>query len=128
MKAINNSGLLNICNVCGLSGFTPAASYVYDATAKTIVVTEASTFGAGDGLKIMHIYIHDCDGNSMYYTRTVAATNHSFDVSAMNPVEGFTITATIVTNLRAMGDLSAYNVGSGAPTTGNLGYNNKSQL
>lgn len=128
MQAIKNTGLLSICNVCGLSGFTPGASYVYDAGAKTILVTEASTFAAGDGLKIIHIHINDADGNQMYYKLTVATTGHTFDVSTMNPVEGFTITATVVTNNRAMGDLSAYNVGSGAPSSGNLGYKNKSQL
>ena len=127
MQAIKNTGLLTICNVCGLSGFLPGASYVYNSGAATIVVTEASTFAAGDGLKIMHIYITDADGNIEYYTRTVAGTNHSFDVSTMNPVHGFTINVTIVTNNRMVGDLSAYNVGSGAPTTGTLAYGNKSQ-
>lgn len=128
MQAINNSGLLTVCNVCGLAGFTPAATYVYDPTAKTIVVTEASTFGAGDGLKIIHISINDAQGNHLYYKLTVAGTNHSFDVSTMDPVEGFTITATVVTNLRAMGDMSAYRVGSWAPASGSLGWKNKSQL
>ena len=128
MQAINNSGLLTICNVCGLTGFAPAIGYVYDPTGETITITDASTFGAGDGMKIEHLYVTEADGKVMYASIGAADGSHEFDVSGLNPVEGFTINATVVSNKRAMGDLSAYRVGAGAPTTGNLGYLNKTQL
>lgn len=128
MQAINNSGLLTVCNVCGLTGFAPAISYVYDAGAKTILITDASVFAGGDDMKIEHVRINDADGGQMYAHIDAASGTHTFDVSGLNPVEGFTITATVVSNNHMMGDLSAYNVGSGAPATGTLNYKNKSQV
>ena len=76
MQAINNSGLLTICNVCGLTGFAPAIGYVYDPTGETITITDASTFGAGDGMKIEHLYVTDADGKVMYASIGAADGSH----------------------------------------------------
>lgn len=49
MTAIDNSGLLNICNNCGAEGFVPAINYSFDAVGYTSAPAVTFTGGAGSG-------------------------------------------------------------------------------
>ena len=118
--------MLTVCNVCGLSGFVPVVGYAYDAVAKTITVTDDSTFAAGDGLAIVHITITDGNGDHVKSKITVTDTPRVVDVSGLDEFLGFNINVMVVTNNRSQGVLSAYNVGRIMPAAGNLRYVNKS--
>ena len=127
MNAISNFGFLNLFAVTTLNGFTPAVGYVYNAGAKTIAITDSSTYAAGDGLKIVHIHITDAMGGVLYNKVTVTGGGGAvtIDTSTLNPLAGYNITCTVVTNNGALGDLSAYGVGATSPATGSLSYPNK---
>jgi len=127
MNAIQNTGFLNLFAVTTLNGFTPSVGYVYDAVAHTITITDNSTYAAGDAIKIVHIHITDRMGGQVYNKVTVHGGGGAVavDVSGLNAIEGFTINCTVLSNNGALGDLSAYGVGSTSPSTANLAYVNK---
>ena len=127
MISIKNTGFLSLFAVTTLNGFTPSVGYVYNTGAKTITVTDNSTFAGGDGLKLVHIHITDADGSQLYNHITVTGGGGAvvMDVSGLNNIAGFNINCTVITNNGALGDLSAYGVGSTSPLTSNLAYVNK---
>lgn len=127
MNAIKNSGFLSLFAITTASGFTPSVGYVYNAGAATIAVTDNTTYPSGDSIKIVHVHITDSEGGSLYYgiTTTGSGGTHTFDVSGLVAAGGFTITCTVVSTNRLLGDLGVYAVGASAPTTGNLSYINK---
>lgn len=124
MKAIDNSGILNITNNCECSGFEPAVNYSYDSGADTITVTDASVFPAGDGLKIIHINVTDTHGGDKYAKIEVAAGNVVIDVSGLNANGGFNIRATVVTNDDCDATLTAYGIASATADAGAMGNSN----
>lgn len=127
MIAIGNSGLLTVCNVCGVAGFVPAVSYAYDSAAHTITLTDASAFAAGDGLAIVQITITDGTGAYLTNKITVTATPKIIDVSTLDSFLGFNINVMVVTTNRMQGVLSQYQVGSTTPVSGSLRWGNKTQ-
>lgn len=106
MKAIDNSALLNINTPPVVTaGFVPALTYAYNSGAKTITVTDASAFPAGDGLKMINVKIHDQSGNTLYGSIAAAAGNTgAIDVSTMTLSKDLTITATVATNKGCLSD------------------------
>lgn len=127
MNAIDNSGFLNVCySNCGNNGFLPGLSYSYVPNSKLLTITDTSAFGAGDGLKAINIVVTDKFGKVKHGRITVAAGNVVIDLSTVatiNPSLGFVINATVVTNFRAIGDLSIYDVANPlGSTSGQLGY------
>lgn len=126
MKAIDNSGFLDVCHGCGGAGFTPGISYAFVAATKILTVTSTSAFPAGDSLKVVNLTISDRFGNSKTAQITVVSVDDevAIDLTAgFNVSLGFNIQATIVTDKRLLADLSAYDVAStvGA-AAGVLGY------
>lgn len=124
MKAIDNSGFLDVCHGCGGAGFTPGISYAFVAATKILTVTSTSAFPAGDSLKVVNLTISDRFGNSKHKSIVGPAASTTIDLSAdFNVSLGFNIQATIVTDKRLLADLSAYDVASvvGA-ASGVLGY------
>jgi len=65
MNVIDNSNLLQMCKDCGAVGFVPALSYVYDAGAGTVVVTNSSTIPTGDVLNKIKVRVHDFFGGEV---------------------------------------------------------------
>lgn len=127
MIAIDNSGLLTVCNVCGAAGFAPAVTYAYDSAAHTITLTDASVFAAADGLAIVQITITDGTGAQLTNKITVTATPKVIDVSSLDAFLGFNINVMVVTTNRMQGVLSQYHVGSSTPIAGSLRWSNKTQ-
>jgi hypothetical protein len=127
MNAIKNTGFLNLFAITSASGFTPSVGYVYNPSAKTIVVTDNTTYPGGDGLRLVHVHITDSQGGQLYQAITTTGSGGAitFDTSSLNPIEGYTITTTVVSTNGLLGDLSAYSVGSTSPATGNLYYVNQ---
>lgn len=127
MQAIKNTGFLIACNTCGTGAFAPSVAYAYDSEAQTMTITDNSVFAAGDGLKRLQINITDGNGDSLSAHEDVTATPIIVDVSTLDPFLGLTVTVTVVTNDRMLGDLAAYQIGATAPIAGNLRFTNKSQ-
>lgn len=65
MNTIDNTNLLNMCRDCGAVGFVPRLSYVYDAEAGTIAITNTSTIPSGDTLKKIKVRVHDYFGGEV---------------------------------------------------------------
>lgn len=65
MNVIDNTNLINMCRDCGAVGFIPVLSYVYDAGAGTIVITNSSTIPSGDTLRRIKIKVHDFFGGEV---------------------------------------------------------------
>lgn len=113
MQAIDNSNLIGYCKVnCSITSFLPAVSYTYDPVAKEVVVQDGSTYGAGDGLKKVHIRVLDLFGNEVRdtITATGAPGVKTIDVSSLNATKGLNITATIITNVDFHADGSAFGI------------------
>lgn len=114
VQAIDNSNLVNYCNDCGISGFTPAVTYVYDAGAKTVVVTDGSTIPAGDTLKKVHVRVLDDFGGEVRdaITATGAGGAKTLDVSSLDASKGLKIMATVLTTNLIAADGNAINIGA----------------
>ena len=108
----------NLCDDCG-NGMVAKLNYVVDSTAKTVTVTDASTFGAGDDLNVVNVSVYDKDGNRKQGQITADAGNVVLDVSTLN-LNSLDIIATVVSTKGAKADLGTYNIGSTA-LSGGLG-------
>ena len=106
--------------VCNAADFEAKLTYEADATAKTVIVTDHSVFGDGDGLKVVNVRVYDKDGKKESGQIEIAGGNVTIDVSDLN-LSSIDITATIVSNKNKTADLGIYNIGSVA-LSGNLGY------
>lgn len=124
--AIDNSGLVDICRKCCGSDFAPGATYAYDANAKTITITDTSTLPDDEDIDTLRVTITDSVGGQVH-DATINATGGTsvIDVSSLDPVAGFVIQLTIVSDSRLVADGSIYAVGSTAPASGTIRYWNK---
>lgn len=79
-QAFDNTNLKQgLCpGSCNIAGFTPVVTYAYDAVAKTVTVTNASTIPAGDTLKIVHLKVHDKNGGEVRGEIVVAAGGQGY--------------------------------------------------
>ncbi|MFA6060040.1 MAG: hypothetical protein WC756_17690 [Taibaiella sp.] len=110
MIAIDNSGLVNYCRNCNCSNFTPSFTYVFDAAAKTVTVTNASTIAGPDGHKIAHVYVHDKFGKQVYDHIDTVNGNKVISTATLDASKPFNITVTAVTNGGCTADGSATNI------------------
>ncbi len=107
---IDNTNLLNLCRDCGAGSFVPRLNYEYDAAAKTVTVTDASTYNAGYDLVIIKVKVHDFFGNEVRGKIEAAAGNVEIDISSLNTSKPLSITAVISTedHIAADGSASGY--------------------
>lgn len=107
---ISNTNLLQMCKDCGAVGFVPAISYVYDAGAGTITLTNTSTIPSGDTYLKTRYQVHDFFGAEVRGTQTVKATANVIDVSTLDRSKPLMIVATILTigMIQAVGSASGY--------------------
>lgn len=107
MGAIDNTNLkTNLCGGCDCSSFVPAVSFAYDSNAKTITVTDSTTYGAGVNRKIVNFYIIDKNdksvvGNIPHDDGDNAVT---VNVASLDLSEGFVIKATVVADNGCISD------------------------
>jgi hypothetical protein len=124
MKAIDNSGFLNVCHNCGGEGFGPGISYSLNTATKVLTITSTSVFPVTDTLKVINVSVSDRFGNQKKLRIIGPAITGTVDLSTFfNTSLGFNIQAVIVSNKRLIADLTAYEVGAttGA-AAGVLGY------
>lgn len=112
MIAIDNSGLVNYCRSCNCSGFIPVLTYAYNAAAKTVTVTNASTVSSPDGWKIGRITVHDQFGNTAYNHIDTVSGNAVVNTATLDASKPYSITATLVTNGGCTADGSASKIGA----------------
>jgi hypothetical protein len=113
MQAIDNSNLTGYCySKCSIASFVPKVSYTFDATDKEVVVQDASTYGSGDGLKKVHIKVHDQFGGEVRDTITTTGSGgaKTISVATLNTSKPLNITATIITNADFRADGSAFSI------------------
>lgn len=111
--AIDNTNLTNYRSKgLPVDLFTPVVSYVFDAEAKTVVVTDGSTIPAGDTLKIIHLKVHDHFGGTVTGEITVTgeAGTKTLDVSTLNLSKHLNLTATVLTTNMLAADGGAYHL------------------
>jgi hypothetical protein len=120
VQAIDNANLVNICNDCGIVGFTPAVSD--GVSGSNVTVTENSVIPAGDSQKATHVRLMDDFGGEVRASILVGGSGYT---SA--PTVGFTggggtgaAATAIVTNGRVTG-FTITNAGSGYTTPPTVG-------
>lgn len=124
MTPISNSGMLNLNAASCAVGFSPSATYAYSSGGSTMTITDTSTFGAGDGIDIIHVYVHDSFGNVALGKIEADGGNVAVSTSGLNATKGLHVRVMFVTDNRLVADASVYNVGSTAPVSGSVLYKN----
>lgn len=124
MTPISNAGILNILTGNQAAGFVPGASYVYDADAKTMTVTDTSALPDGDDLAVAHVRVYDEFGNKKSGRITAAEGNVVVNCATLDPLEGLSVTVQFVTDNGLTADAGAYKIGVGAPLEGDTRYTN----
>jgi len=117
-QAVSNANLTNLNRDFLTTGFAPVINYVYDAAAKEIDVTNASTFPAGVATRVVHVHVHDKFGgqvNSFIKPGVGSGADGTItmDLSTLNASKPFDITATVVADDgKLVADGGAYNIGA----------------
>jgi hypothetical protein len=124
MVPISNSGILNLNASSCAVGFTPAATYAYSSGASTMTITDTSSFPAGDDLTIIHVYVNDGFGGVAQDKIEAAAGNVVVSTAGLNPLCGYSVRVTFVTDNGLVADASAYHIGTTAPASGAVQYKN----
>lgn len=108
-----------LCGGCDCAGFVPSASFVYDPNAKTMVVTDHTTYGAGDGRKIINIRVSDKNDTKAKASNTGGVI--TADLSGLDLSEGYQLFVTVLSNLGCMSDGHVGNEWLTDQLTGNVG-------
>lgn len=125
-NAFSNENLKDTVGEVFTAGFTPSITFVYDPDAKTVAVTDASTYPTGDYRKAVNITITDKNGKRV---RGAIGTDNAaeslpdaatIDVSSLDLSGGLFVQAAVVSNNRLIGDGHANEVAVAA-LTGALG-------
>lgn len=112
----------DLCGGCECKGFVAKINYEVDVAAQTVVVTDASTFDAGDDLNVANVHVYDKEGNEVHAQITADAGSATVDVSSL-VLSSVDILATVISTQGCKADLGIYNIGSVA-LTGQLGNKN----
>lgn len=121
-NAIDNSNLKNYRDDQGTTGFVPSVTYDYDAAAKEVDVTNDSTLPSGATLDKVIVKVHDkFGGEARGFILPVDGSDSGHDgdttinVAALDASKGLDITATVLGNRTASGQLvadgGAYDIG-----------------
>lgn len=105
---IDNTNLLQMCRDCGAVGFVPDVSYVYDAGAATITVTDSSTIPAGDSLVRIRIQVHDAFGGEVRDEIELAGGNQVVNIATLDRSKPLAIKVAIYTTNQIAADGGAY--------------------
>jgi len=105
MLAIDNTNIINLGRGNGLPGFIPKIAYVYDSGAKTVTITDTTTYQAGDAKKKLVVKVHDKFGKSVSGIDAAA-----INVATLNLSKPLDITATLITNKDLVADGGAYDI------------------
>lgn len=118
-SVIDNTNLINMCRDCGAAGFVPVTSYVFDAEAATVTITDASTIPSGDTRLRVKYKIHDFFGNQVSGAIEAADSNDDVvDVSTLNRSKQLAVCVTVITTKGIVADGGAY----GLMAAGNIAH------
>lgn len=111
-SVINNENLLNMCRDCGAGAFVPDASYTFDAVAKTVTVTDSSTYntgGSGD-LKKLKVSVHDFFGGKVVGEIIAGDLDSAVtvNVATLNLSKPLALKVTVITEDDIIADGGAY--------------------
>ncbi len=123
MKAIDNSGFLNVCHSCQTTGFVPACTYSFNTSTKVLTVVNTSTYPSGDSLNVVNITVSDKFGNQktvQINSESVSATETVALATGFNVSKGFNILATVVSTNRLSANLAVYDVNQLVTNSGSL--------
>lgn len=102
-NAIDNANLLNHRDDQGTTGFNPAVTFDYDASAKTVEAVDASEFPSGVALKKTIVRVHDKFGGEVRGTLSPGTGSGSgenaeatINVATLDASKGLDITATVI--------------------------------
>ncbi len=117
-NAIDNSDMLNYRDDQGTDGFTPKVDYAYDSAAKTVTLTDDSTYPDGSFMKRVQVAVHDKFGGEVRDSiEEIPGSGNddevTIDVSTLDASRGLDVTATVLVDddkLAANG--SAINIGA----------------
>ncbi|SHK92717.1 hypothetical protein SAMN05444266_101613 [Chitinophaga jiangningensis] len=106
MNAIDNKDLLHYRSNGPISAFTPKVQYTYDGAAKTLEVTDASTYPAGQALKKVIVKVHDHYGKDITDSITVTgvAGKKVISVANLNAAKGLNISVTVISDAGLIAD------------------------
>jgi hypothetical protein len=111
MNPIDTAPLLGYNKNLDYTGFNPVLNYAWDGVAKTVTVTDATAFPAGDAFQNVNVQVHDRFGGTVKGNIAAAAGNTgAMDVSSLNPTKGLAVTATIITNKGLTATGTAHNM------------------
>lgn len=117
--ALNSSPLTTdlLKRGCSCQGFSPVLNYAYDATAKTVTVTDTTTYPSADFLKRINVLIHDEFGGTKAGTITVTAGGSGYTSTPTVSITGGGGSGATATAVVTNGVVTAINV-----TAGGSGY------
>lgn len=96
-------------NNCECIGFVPILTYAADGSAKTVTVTDASTFGTGDSFKSVNVWVFDKLGNYKTGHISAAAGVATINVTGLD-LTLLDIKGTVVSTAGCKTDLGTYDV------------------
>ncbi len=119
VQAIDNAGLIGYCFFnCNIADFNPVLTYTYNAGTGALVVTDASTFPAGDSFSKVKIKLHDEFGNEVRGVITTAGGSVTISGVTLDKSEPLNVTATVLSTNNLASDGSAWNI----QAAGNVGH------
>jgi len=109
-SVIDNSNLVNMCRDCGAGDFLPEVSYAYDATAKTVTVTNTSTMNGTDTLVQTKIKVHDFFGGTVNAVLDDSDVDQIIvvDVSSLDASKPLALNVIVKTTAGIIADGGAY--------------------
>lgn len=102
---------------CNCTGFAPGLSYAYDANAKTVTITDTTTYPVADFLKRINVLVHDEFGGTKAGTITVTKGGSGYTSAPTVSFSGGGGTGAAATAVVTNGVVTAINV-----TNGGSGY------
>lgn len=113
MQAFSNDNIKdNLCGGCDCTGFVPDLSYTYNASTGAIVVTDNSTYPAGDARLVVHVSVHDNVNTPVKGSISAADGDDAItlDASDLDDSDGLKLLATVVTENGCLSDGHAWNI------------------
>lgn len=123
MGAISNDNIKDKLNsFVDWAGFVPSLTFAHNFGAKTITITDASTYPGGDSRKIVKVEVRDANAKKVIDSISAADVDNAITISTatLDYSDGLTILATVVTTIGRISDGHATGINGGV-TAGAVG-------
>jgi hypothetical protein len=117
MLSISNKDALDYCKQ-GDNSLAASVGFVYDATAKTIVVTDNTTYPSGDSRKLVHVEVFDYFGGRVQGDILAADSDNAItiNVATLNNSRGFALSVLVVSTKGKRKDGSQFKISNSIST------------